>query len=262
MAAVIEHTDKGAVHALIKDDPIVQLEAIDENALGVDGIVTVFAPDEPRPVNMLIVRWGQKNLGLGSVGLLRAARLTGLEEIVSAVPLDRGRYEMLLPFWASGAIMGSFSANVLGAEACYIVDREHLRPSPVARQCIRLDDPDIIKPMFPKLTKDAPAYVLSLKNELTSVAAVTHLSSEVARIGVYTVERARGRGFGRGVLTAVAEELLALKIVPTISVDLGQEGAVRMVEDAGFFQRTAHLKTQVLGRRAERAEEPLIRIGP
>jgi hypothetical protein len=257
--AVVEHTDKRAVHALLADDPVALLEAIDENALGVEGIVSVFALDEAHPVNMLVVRWGQKHLGLGSIGVLRAARLSGLEEIVAAVPIDRGQYEMLLPFWASGAIAGAFNTAVLGAEARYQIDRQHLRPSPVVAQCVRLDDPHVIKPMFPKLAEDAPAYVLSLKGELTSVAAVTHLREDVARVAVYTVESARGRGFGRGVLTSLAEELLALKIAPTIAIDLGQEGAVRMVEDAGFYQRGAYLKTAIQGRRA--AEEPLVRIG-
>jgi hypothetical protein len=253
--AIQEIVDKERIHALIQGDPIANLEAIDENLLGQDGIVSVFAPDDdPRPVNMMIVRWGQKHLGLGSIGRIFAARLTGLEDVVAAVPADRGQYDVLLPFWASPAITGAFRASVLGAEAVYVVDREHLVRSPVTAQCERLTDPEIIRPMFPKLASDAPIYVLALKGALVSVAAVTHLQREVARAFVYTVEGQRRHGFGRGVLTALAEELIALKLTPTIAVDLGGEDAVRMVENAGFFQARADLKVHVTGKKDPLAE--------
>jgi hypothetical protein len=262
---IIEVEDKARVHALLADDPLVTLEALDENALGVQGIVSAFvAEGEARPVNVLAVRWGQKNLGLGSLALLRAGRLTGLEDVVAAFPADRGQLDVLLPFWASGAIMSAFNATMLGAEAIYAVDRDRLVRSPVARQTARLDDLEIIKPMFPKLAKDAPAYVLALRDQLTSVAAVTHLREDVARIHVYTIDTARRRGFGRGVLTSLAEELLAMKIVPTVAVDLADELAVRMVENAGFHQRAAHLKVRISGRRDAAGPGPspsLVQLG-
>lgn len=248
--AIREIQDKARIHALLADDPVVMLEALDENALGIEGLVTVFASDaETKPINMLAVRWGQKNLGLGSVALLRAGRLTGLEDVVAAFPADRGQFDLLLPFWASGAIMSAFNATMLGAEAMYTVDRERLIRSPASRQCTRLTDLEIIKPMFPKLATDMPAYVLALRDQLTSVAAVTHLREDVARVFVYTVEPSRLHGFGRAVLTSLAEELLALGIKPTLSIDLAQEPAVRMVENAGFYQRASHLKVRISGRR-------------
>lgn len=280
--AIIEHLDKARIDALLSDDPIAGLEALDENATGVEGIVSVFAEDEPRPVNMLVVRWSQKHLGLGSIALLRAGRLIGLEALVEAVPADRGQYDLLLPFWASpvlGAKLGSKAAppsgaepagaarqidvQLLGAEACYAVDKDRLKPSPAARQAVRVGDPEIIRPMFPKLASDTPIYVLSLRGALTSVAAVTHLHQDVARIAVYTIDTARGHGFGRGVLTALADELLALHILPTVAVDLGEESAVRMVEQAGFFQRAAHLKARLTTRpMLEEAPAPsLVQIG-
>ncbi|MCK6549190.1 GNAT family N-acetyltransferase [Myxococcota bacterium] len=248
--AIIEITDKARVHALLADDPITTLDALDENALGVEGLVSVFTTDqEPAPVNMVAVRWGQKNLGLGSLALLRAARISGLEELVEGLPADRGQLDLAMPFWASPAINARFNAQVIGAEATYVVDRARLVRSPVAPQCTRLDDPHVIKPMFPKLAADAPAYVLSLKGALTAVAAVTHLREDVARVHVYTVEDARRRGFGRGVLTALAEELLALRIVPTIVVDLANEASVRMAERAGFYQRGSTIKARLAGKR-------------
>jgi hypothetical protein len=261
--AIIEVQDKARIHALLKDDLIATLEALDENALGVEGLVTVFASDvEPKPINVLAVRWGQKNLGLGSIGLLRAGRLTGLEDVVAAFPAERGQFDLLLPFWASGAIMSAFNATVVGAEAIYAVDREHLIKSPVARQTTRLADLEIIKPMFPKLAGDVPAYVLALRDQLTSVAAVTHLREEVARVFVYSVEGSRLRGFGRGVLSALAEELLALGVTPTLSIDLADEPAVRMVENAGFFQKAAHLKVRISGRRDAAGPAPsLVQLG-
>lgn len=247
---IVEVQDKARIHALLADDPIATLEALDENAAGIEGLVTVFASDaEDKPINRLAVRWGQKNLGLGSLATLRAGRLTGLEELVAAFPAERGQFDLLLPFWASGAIIGAFNASVVGAEAIYAIDREHLIKSPVARQATRLVELEIIKPMFPKLAGDTPAYVLALRDQLTSVAAVTHLREDVARIFVYTVEGSRLRGFGRGVLSALAEELLAMGITPTLAIDLADEPAVRMVENAGFFQRASHLKVRVSGRR-------------
>jgi hypothetical protein len=248
--AIVELQDKARIHALLADDPVATLEALDENAVGMEGLVTVFASDaEPNPINMLAVRWGQKNLGLGSLALLRAGRLTGLEDVVAAFPAERGQFDLLLPFWASGAITSAFNATIAGAEATYAVDRDRLVKSPVARQCTRLVDLEIIKPMFPKLATDVPAYVLALRDQLVSVAAVTHLREDVARIYVYTVEGSRLRGFGRGVMTALAEELIALGITPTLSIDLAFEPAVRMVENAGFYQRATHLKARISGRR-------------
>jgi hypothetical protein len=250
--AIVEVLDKQRIHALIGTDPIANLEAIDENLRGVEGIVSVFASDtEAKPVNLMVVRWGQKHLGLGSIGRLSAGRLTGLEDVVAAVPADRGQYDVLLPFWASPAITSAFKASALGAEAIYAVDRDRLNRSPVAAKCERLSDPEIVKPMFPKLAPDAPIYVLSLRGALTSVAAVTHLQEDIARIFVYTVEGSRRHGFGRGALTALAEELLALKVTPTIAIDLAVEDAVRMTENAGFFQTRADLKVHVAGKREE-----------
>lgn len=260
-----EISDKEQIRRLLADDPALTLEALDENLLGVQGIVSVFAAEEQAPVNQMIVRWGQRHLGLGSVALLRAGRLTGLEDVVAALPADRGLYDVALPFWASPAITASFNAQAIGAEALYAVDRPRLVRAPSARQCTRLDDLEIIRPMFPKLAADAPAYVLALRGALVAVAAVTHLRDDIARLSVYVVEEARRRGFGRGVLTALAEELLALAVLPTIVVDLGQEAAVRLVEGAGFFQRAAHLRARVQGRRAVEpqapAQGPLVVLG-
>lgn len=246
--AITEIIDKARIEGLLADDPLVQLEAIDENALGVEGIVSVFADDTPKPKDMVVVRWAQGSMGLRSVAHIRARTLSGLESVVAALPTDQTQYDALLPFWASGAIGATFRSEVLGAEAVYVVDQPRLCRSPVVRQTKRVTDPELLKPMFRKLADDSPAYALALQGALASVAAVTHLRDGVARISVYTVEEARRRGFGRGVLTALAEELLATKVVPTVRVDLASETAVRMVENAGFFQDSAFLRTRIHGR--------------
>ena len=77
---------------------------------------------------------------------------------------------------------------------------------------------------------------------------------------MYTTEEARGRGFGRGVLLALAEELLAMSIRPTVTIDLGQEPALRMVEGAGFFQHAAFLRTTITGR-LEGTADGLVALG-
>lgn len=257
---VTQITDKARITALLNDDPIVTLESLDENILGVDGLVSVFAPDVDDPPAMLVVRWGQKSLGLGSYAMLRAKRMTELAEVIEAFPVQNGEIDMALPFWASGAVAAQLRAQPLGAEAWYTLDKAHLKASPVVRQCQRLDDPHIIKPMFPKLAADTPAYVLALDNQLTAVAAVTHCTNDIARMSVYTVEEARGRGFGRGVLTALAEELLALHILPTVRVDLGHEPSVRLAEGAGLRLSDAMLRLSVNGRHVP-AVEGLVNLG-
>jgi GNAT superfamily N-acetyltransferase len=140
---------------------------------------------------------------------------------------------------------GKFACEVLGASALYTVDRDRLRPSPVVRQCIRVTDRALLKPMFRKLADDAPAYALTLKDRVASVAACTHLRDGVARMHVYTVEEARRRGFGRGVITALAEELIALNVQPTLRVELSDEPSVRMAENAGLTQVDAFVSARL-----------------
>ena len=209
--SVVEVTDKARVHSLLEHDPALFLEAIDENALGVDGIVSVFCEDVEAPPNRLVVRWAQASLGLRSVAHLSATRVTGLDDVVSALPIDRTEYDAHVPFWASPMLGAAMSSQLLGAVALYRLSAATAAPSPVARQCTRVHDLDIVRPMFRKLAFDAPAYVLSLKDELVSVAVVTHMRDGRARISAYTVEEHRRRGFARGVLTALADELRAMK---------------------------------------------------
>ncbi|MEQ9496116.1 MAG: GNAT family N-acetyltransferase [Deltaproteobacteria bacterium] len=249
--SVSQITDKTTITKQLEDDPIVTLEALDENILGMDGLVTVFAPDGEDPPAQLVVRWGQKSLGLGSYAMLRARRMTELAEVIEAFPAESGELDMVLPFWASGAVAAQLKAQPLGAEAWYELKKDWLVTSPVVKQCIRLDDPHVIKPMFPKLADDTPAYVLSLNQQLTAVAAVTHCARDIARVFVYVVEEARGRGFGRGVLTALAEELLALRLTPTLRVSLSDEPAVRLAEGSGFRLYHAMLRLAVNGRHVE-----------
>jgi len=258
---IIEITEKARVAELLADDPQIQLEAADENALGVDGIVTVFAEDDAHPRNMAVVRWAQGSLGLRSHVHLRARTLSGLEGLVAALPTDNTQYDAVMPFWAAGAVQGAFRAEVLGAEAVYEVDASRLRESPVVKQTKRVTDHELLKPVFRKLADDSPAHALALSGELASVAAVTHQRADHARISVYTVEPSRKRGFGRGVLTAVAEELLATKITPTARVNLADEPSVRMVENAGFFQVGAFLKVRLLDRKVAPAADGLIQLG-
>lgn len=261
MAEVVEITDRQRIARLLGRDPITLLEPLDESHHGQDGLVTLFAQDVEAPHNLLAVRWGQKALGLGSLAQLVATRLSELPDLVEAFPADRGQLDLRFPFWTSPAISSGLRTEQMSAEARYLVTKDGLRDSSVVRQCVRLDDVSVVKPMFPKLSDDTPVYVLSLKDELVSVAAVTHLMNDVAGIHVYTTESARGRGFGRGVLSALCQELLALSITPTITVDLGHEAAVRMVEGAGFFQHATFLKATVLGRRAEEEAGGLVQLG-
>lgn len=249
--AVVEITERSRIAEILEDHLITNLEAYDECLLGVDGLVTLYAEDVARPPSFVTVRWGQKSLGLGSVAQLSATRVLDLPPLLAAFPAERGLFDLAFPFWASSGVASGLIAEPVGALAHYQVDRARLAPSPAVRQCTRLDDLRVVKPMFPKLAEDTPAYVLALRGELVAVAVVTHLQRDVARCHAYTVEGSRGRGFGRAVLTALAEELLALKLRPTAVVELGDEAAVRLVENAGFFQAEARLKAKVTGRRLE-----------
>ena len=257
---IVEITDKQRIAELLSSDLISNLEPLDESHYGVEGLVTVFA-DEEAPKNLLAVRWGQKHLGLGSIAHLIGSRLSELGKLIDAFPADRGQIELHFPFWASPAISAGLKTRDLSITARYVVDKRSLAKLPIAKKAVRLDDVQVIKPIFPKLADDAPAYVMSLGEQLVSVAAVTHLLHDVANIHVYTTEQARGRGFGRGALLALAEELLALSIRPTITVDLGHEAAVRMIEGAGFFQHAAFLRTTIVGRHEGGGSDELVTLG-
>jgi hypothetical protein len=258
---VVESSDKQRIAELLAADPISNLEPLDESHHGVEGLVTVFAEEVPHPKNVLAVRWGQKNLGLGSIAHLIAGRLSELGALIDAFPSDRGHFELRFPFWASPAISAGLKTEELSMTARYLVDGRSLAKLPIARKAVRLDDPQIIKPIFPKLAGDTPQYVMSMGEQLVSVAAVTHLLHDVANIHVYTTEQARGRGFGRGALLALAEELLAMSIRPTVTIDLGHEAAVRMVEGAGFFQHAAFLRTTIVGRLETGGPDGLVTLG-
>ena len=261
---VEETSERERVAELLSVDQLNFLEAIDENELGVDGIVSVFSEGGDRPPNLVSVRWAQADLGLRNFATLYASRVTGLEEVLRAMPRGRGDFELSLPFWASPAVGAACALEVRGAEALYVVDRDRLRASPVVRQCMRVEDLSPFRSKFRKLAKESSAYVLSLKGELTSVAVVTHLRFGLARLTVFTVEEARGRGFGRGVLTALAEELLASNIVPSVAVDLGHEPSVRMIEAAGFYQERASMRVRVSGPSSGGRSQPgsLVQLGP
>src|SRR5688572_30371715 len=132
--AVVEITDRERLAPLLGEQPMRFLEALDESILG-DGIVSVFADDVAVPPNLLVVRWSQSALGLRSAVQLSAGCLTGLEEVVRALPSDRGHYDVSLPFWSSPAFAGVFKTEVLGAEACYWLPSARWVSSPVLRQC-------------------------------------------------------------------------------------------------------------------------------
>ncbi len=244
-----EITDRERISDLLSQTPMTLLEALDENVLGREGSVSVFAEDTPDPANMLVVRWGQQNLGLGSVASLVARRVFELQGLVTAFPRDRGPFELLVPFWASGVLQAELGAEPLGVEARYFVSRASLAEARAVGQCERITDHAIVRPMFPKLAADTPVQVLSLAGQLQAVAAVTHLRANIARLSVYTVEEARGRGFGRAVLVALADELLAHGMVPSVALNLSDEPAARMVEGAGFRQDHTFMKVSVKRRR-------------
>ena len=56
---VIEIVDKSRIDALLVPQNLELLEAIDESALGIDGIVTIYCRDEEQPTNIMVVRWAQ-----------------------------------------------------------------------------------------------------------------------------------------------------------------------------------------------------------
>jgi hypothetical protein len=253
--AVQEITDKSLIQSILGGEPLRFVEALDENARGVEGIVSVFAEADSgtAPPNALVVRWAQSALGLRHAAELHAGRVGGLEDVLSALPADRGPLDLALPFWASAAVAQSFRAEPTGAEALYLLPPGVLRASPVSRQATRVTETYALRAKFRKLAEEAPAYVLSLKGALQAVAVVTHLRPPYARIDVYTIEESRRRGFGRGMLTALAEELLASGLVPTLRIDLSDERAVRLVEAAGFVQRSSALRLRLTGAAPERS---------
>ena len=258
---IIEITDKDRVAALLEHDPLRHLEAIDENALGVDGIVSVFCEDVPVPPSRLVVRWAQGSLGLRSILHVDAGTLSGLSDVVDALPDERAQYDALVPFFASPALGASFQSEVMGASALYTLDPQRLVASPVVQHAQRVTDMELVKPMFRKLADDAPAYALPLRNQIAAVAVVTHLRSSVARVQVYTVEEARKRGFGRGVLTALCEELLAMHITPTARVELSDEPSVRLVEGIGFTIADAQLSARLTRRSSVGGAGGLVQLG-
>jgi len=239
----LELSDRERLGALLAQDPLALLEALDESVLGVDGLVTAFT-EEGSP-DFAVVRWAQGSLGLRGVLRIVARTVGGLDPLLRAIPRDRSEYDAEFPFWAAGALGASFSVEGLGAGAIYRLPASGLRPSPVVAQCERVRDLAPLRAMFRKLADDLPAYALSLRGELAAVAVVTHHREQLARVAVYTVEERRRRGFGRGVLSALAEELLALGITPTAAIDLGHEAAVRAAEGAGFVQADTFLRARI-----------------
>ncbi|MBK8013791.1 MAG: hypothetical protein IPK13_20880 [Deltaproteobacteria bacterium] len=254
----VEIVDRTRIEALFADDPRTFLEVLDENQRGVDGLVTVFAPESPpesppdsvtdTAKTCFAVRWGQRALGLGSKAVLRAFRVGDVERLIPDLPW-RGHLEVRLPFWASGIVGAMFRTDALTAEATYELKPEAVRPPAALSYCVEVskDEDDILGPIFPKRVPGSPAFLLAPGGGLASLAAVTHQYGGMARVSVYTVEEARGRGFGRAVLVALARALMRQNLVPTVTVDLGRVAEVRMVEASGFSLHDVGLRVLLSG---------------
>ncbi|MCD6519499.1 MAG: GNAT family N-acetyltransferase [Anaerolineae bacterium] len=90
------------------------------------------------------------------------------------------------------------------------------------------------------------AYVVERDGRLVAMVAVEAELPELAHVGaVYTREGYRGRGFAKGVVTAICEELLARKPRVTLTVRVDNEIAYHVYQVLGFRRWTDYRMTRL-----------------
>jgi hypothetical protein len=223
---------------IFENDPVRNVEILD--VIDRDGAeaVAVFVDDPRRPVNAVSVRFGSGPMHLSNVVDVHAGRISGLQDVIEALPRGAGRYEFVCPFWVAPALEQVFKTEMQGPISRYVLPEGYLSPHPSARQCVPFggEDLDLVSFAFPRTVAEAPHRALVLRDTLVAVAVTTAMADGVAQIGIHVVEEHRGRGFGKGVASALAAALLAAGQIPTAVVSLGDEASVRLVEGLGLVQ--------------------------
>jgi len=255
MTQVLERPDE--ILPLLEREPLRYLELIEQLRRAPETPLSLYVDDLEAPANLAAVRWGGGALSLFNLVDIFPGRISGLFELLEALPRAQGSYEFFCPFWVAPALEQAFRTELQGPVARYRLDPAHLAPEPAARQSAKLttafDDEDLgLLPFaFPHTVAGAPHRGLVLKGELVAVAAVTAQVAPYAALSVHVPAEHRGRGFGAGALLAAAEALLAQGLTPTTRVSLGDEASVRRVEALGMTVHETVMKVNGVGRRVQ-----------
>ena len=80
----------------------------------------------------------------------------------------------------------------------------------------------------------APRYEIRAQDRVRALAGINWRSDYFAEVYVQVEQAARGRGWGRAVVAALARELLDADVQPLYSVAQGNQSSVKLAEALGF----------------------------
>ncbi len=130
--------------------------------------------------------------------------------------------------------------------------RDHLEVSQPAWERIYQLDPSRFQPIINVLVQrvagpdKAPRYQIESQGKVVAVSGTNWRSPAFAEVFVVVHPSGRGRGWGKSVVSACIDDLLAAKVRPLYSVQEGNSASIHLAEALGFVdtgrrQFTAHV---------------------
>ncbi len=235
---------------LLTGDPIRHVELLDIVDRDPPGSLGLFVDDVERPGNLVASVWGGGVLAMTNEVHVLAQRVGGLDHLLDELPRGQGTYEFYAPWWVAPALNQIFKTETSGPVARYQLRSGSLRPHPAARQTVPFEDLELVRLAFPRLVPEAPHRALVLREALVAIAVTTAIAEGVALIGVHVPETHRGHGFGAGVVSALAADLLDRGLTPVALVPMASERAVRLFEGLGFLLHEVVMRAVAVGRLA------------
>ena len=130
-----------------------------------------------------------------------------------------------------------------------------IQHAPVMRERLQLSDlttlqvlrlrPSLFKPVINVLVQRGtgagglPQFKIESKGELMALSGCNWHSPTFAEVSVYVNECAKGRGWGRSVLSACTSHLLEQRFQPLYLADSDNRNSLRMVESLGYVDTGA-----------------------
>jgi GNAT superfamily N-acetyltransferase len=176
-------------------------------------------------------------------GFLARAQ-TGLDLFRPVVVLRARHDQVALDLFRSG-----FSTNrpyyLVAPMALAGTVNRHLQVTDAEVLCIYRLDPGLFAPQINVLvvsnpTSDgSPRYEIASNGAVRAMAGVNWRSPRFAEVYVYTEPAARGKGWGKAVVSALVDDLLSDRLVPLYVVNQDNTASINLARSVGFVDTQA-----------------------